>query len=307
MNNKKEIILQDKTKDKTKDKAGNKIVNKKIDPYFWAKEVYWKKDFYLAWSELDINNLLDQENNYFKNRIEYNQYYINNSMCTIISWCWVLSNYFNYNFSKAELLNLVDKARKEKPPFIDWVWWYIYKWVDLVRKYWNETNPKYKVKTYRIVTWSELFYKLLEKWYHIVGWFRWNRDFTKDKKDNCKLDRITKVINPTYWHAIYFWMNDWKIYTIDSYAWSRCNVYELTNFKELLNNKVYFRFSYVFIPEANINNQLQKDIKAVEKAFELWITNDKKVLEDVKKWNYTSKVQTIIMLMRMYSLIEKKK
>jgi len=34
MNNKKEIILQDKTKDKTKDKAGNKIVNKKIDPYF---------------------------------------------------------------------------------------------------------------------------------------------------------------------------------------------------------------------------------------------------------------------------------
>ena len=192
--------------------------------YYWAIEKYNEQDYLLVWSELNIDLITNQKINYWTNKIAYNQFYINNSMCTIIAWCGILSNYFNYVFSKDELLKLVEQAKREKPPFKDWIGWYVYKAVDLVRKYWNEKHPDKQVITYRVMTWSWLFWQLLKKGYHLQTWFRWDREFSKDKKDNCKIDRVEKVWNPTYWHSIYFWFNDWKILTIDSYKDFSCKV-----------------------------------------------------------------------------------
>ena len=268
------------------------------DWYFGAIEQYNQQDYLLAGSELNIDNLKDQKENYWTNQIAYNQFYINNSMCTIIAGAGILSNYFNYTYSKEELLRLVELAKKENPPFKDGVGWYIHKGVDLNRRYWNQKFPHKQVITYRIETWSDLFYKLLEKWYHIQGGFRWSRNFTADKKDNCKIDRVESIDNPTYWHSIYFAMKDGKIYTIDSYKGFGCNVYEVVNFEKLLQNWVYFTNSYIYIPKNNIMTQLQKDIELVEKALKCWITKNSKNLEDIKKWKYTQDVKTIIMIMR---------
>ncbi len=268
------------------------------DWYFGAIEQYNQQDYLLAGSELNIDNLKDQKENYWTNQIAYNQFYINNSMCTIIAGAGILSNYFNYTYSKEELLRLVELAKKENPPFRDWRGWYIYKWVDLNRKYWNQKNPDKQVITYRIETWSKEFYKLLEKGYHIQGWFRWNREFSKDKKDDCKINKVEAIWKPTYWHSIYFAMKNWKIYVVDSYKGFGCNVYEVVNFKKLVENKVYFKYSYVYIPKKNIMNQLEKDIAMVEKAIECWITHNKKELEDIKKWKYTQDNRTTIKIMR---------
>jgi len=273
--------------------------------YFGAIEQYNKQDFQLTWSELNLDDLLVQKENYWKNKIAYNQFYINNSMCTIIAWCGILSNYFNYTFSKDELLKLVELAKLEKPPFKNWVWWYVYKAVDLVRKYWNSKNPENQVITYRVKTWSLLFWQLLKKGYHIQTWFKGDREFSEDKKDNCKIDRVENVVKWTYGHSIYFAMKDWKIYTIDSYKGFACNVYEVVNFKKLVANWVYFKYSYVFIPKKNIMNQLEKDIALIEKAIKLGITKNKKNLENIKKGKYTQDVKSLLFCMRTYELLNK--
>jgi len=220
-----------------------------MNEYFWAVERYNKQDYIIDDNELDVSLIKDMEDNYFIHKIAYNQNQINKSMCTIISWAWILSNYYNTVFSKDILLGLVEAARRDKPPFQNWRWWFIYKAVDLDRNYWNNTHED-KIITYRVVLGSEKFYELLKKWYHIQTWYRWNMLYNLDVKDDCKLNSIDYVKNPTYWHSIYLWMKDNKIYVINSYKWTKCNVYEIVDFKERKN--IFFKFWYVYIPKKNI-------------------------------------------------------
>ena len=274
--------------------------------YFGAIEKYNEQDYMLAGSELDLSKIKDLEKNFWDYKITYCQAKINNSMCTIIAWCWILSNIFWYKFTKEILLQLVEEAKQDPThPFEDGKGWRIYLAVDLVRKYWNKTYPENKVITYRINNNSEEFWKLLKKGYMLQTWFKGNREFTKDKYDNCKIDRVEKVENPTYWHSIYFVLDKWKVklFTIDSYNCLKCNEYEVENFVKLLDNNAYFKYSYVFIPKQNIMNQLQ-DIQDIQLALELWITKNNKNLEDIKKWKYTTDVKAILYAVRSYKLIK---
>lgn len=262
------------------------------------------KGFPWVWAEeINIDLIEDCTNNYWTNKISYCQLYINNSMCTIISAVGILSNYFNYKFSKEELLELVDLARKENPPFRDGVWWYVNLWAHLVMRYWNKKSDE-KVNMYTVCVGSQLFRKLLKKGYHCEVWFRGNRLFTKDKHDNCAIDTVEKVNNPTYGHAVYLWYKDWKVYTIDSYNCYSCNVYEVSNFNKLIKNRVYFKYAYFFIPKKNIMTPLQKDIELVEKAYKEWITHNYDNVKNIRKGIYTQDVKTILIVMRAMEKIK---
>ncbi len=273
--------------------------------YFWTIEKYNKQD-YFAW-ELNLSLLKNQTNNYFKNKIAYNQANLwNNSICTIIAWVWILSNYFDKEFTKEEIFNLVDIAKTETPPFVDWKGWFLYKAVDLNRQQWNKNNPDNQIITYRVDTFSDLFYDLLKKGYHLQTWFSVDRQYRQDKKDNCSIDWSVKgswLWN--IWHSIYIWIDNWKTYVIDSYKWAWCNKYSLDLPIEKLK-KFFFRNSYAFIPKKNIMTQLEKDIADIELALKLQITYNKQTLEDIKKWNYTTDVKMFLWDVRTYKLIMQK-
>lgn len=273
--------------------------------YFGSIEKYNDQDYLLVWSELNLENIEPLKKNFWDFQITYCQAKINNSMCTIIAWCGILSNIFWYKFTKEILLQLVELAKQNKEhPFEDWKGWWVYLAVDLVRNYWNKTHPENKVITYRINNNSKDFWELLKKGYMLQTWFRWNRKFSADKYDNCKIDRVEKVENPTYWHSIYFVLDKWKVklFTIDSYNCLKCNEYEIDKFQELLKNNVYFKYSYVFIPKNNLMTQLQKDIQDIELALELWLTHNTQNLIDIKKWKYTQDVKAVLYAVRSYRL-----
>ena len=139
--------------------------------YFGAIEKYNDQDYLLAGSEFNIDEIINLQKNFWNFKITYCQKNINNSMCTIIAGCGILSNIFWYKFSKEELLELVELAKKENPPFQDGVGWYIYKAVDLVRNYRNQKHPDKQVITYRLKNDSDLFWKLLKKGYMLQTWF----------------------------------------------------------------------------------------------------------------------------------------
>jgi len=270
--------------------------------YFGAIEKYNDQDFLLTGSELNFDDVIILVKNFWDYKITYCQADINNSMCTIIAWCGIVGNMFWYRFPKEELLELVELAKQDW--FIDGKGWWIYKAVDLVRKYWNQKHPNKQVITYRIPNNSKEFWDLLKKGYMLQTGFRWDRAFSQDKRDDCIINEVEKVDNPTYWHSIYFVLDKWKVklFTVDSYNCLKCNEYEVENFKKLLDNNVYFKNSYVFIPKKNIMTQLQKDIKDIELALKLEITNNRRNLENIKKWKYTTDIKAILYAIRSYKL-----
>ncbi len=271
--------------------------------YFWTVEKYNKQD-YFAW-ELNLNLIKNQTNNFFKNKIAYNQALLwNNSICTIIAWIWILSNYFDKVYTKEEIFKIVDIARTETPPFVDWKGWRLYKAVDLNRQTWNKQNPDNQIITYKVDTFSDLFYDLLKKGYHLQTWFSVDRQYRQDKKDDCSINWSVK--GSWLWsigHSVYIGIDNNKTYVIDSYKWAWCNKYSLDLPKKELQ-KFFFSSSYAFIPKNMMMTQLEKDISSVEQAIKLWITNNQQNLIDIKKWNYTQDVKTILFVMRSYDLLK---
>jgi len=244
-------------------KKNKELLKEPIPWYFGAIEVYWEWDWTFEWKWVDLEKLPIIEKNFWDYKIQYNQYYINNSICTIISWDGILSNYFGYKFTKEEILEQVDVARKDKPPFKDWVWWYIYKWVDLDRNWWNNKHPDKKVKTFKVELCSDLFYELLKKWYMAEWWYRWNiKEYWRDMQDDCIINKVKKLSYFSYWHAIYFvWWDknfskykwkDFAVYIVDSYYWRKCNYYRVDNLEPLKKNWVFFKYVYFYIPEKYI-------------------------------------------------------
>jgi len=269
---------------------------------FWTIEKYNEQD-YFAW-EIDLSLVKENTNNYFKNNIAYNQKLLwNNYICTIIAWIWILSNYFNKTYTKEEIFNIVDLARKENPPFNDKWWWWLYKAVDLNRQIWNKANPDNQIITYKVNTFGQSFMEYLDKGYHIQTWFTVNREYWLDKKDNCSIDRSIKWSGQGWiGHSVYLWKDNGKLYVIDSYKWAWCNQYSLDLPIEELK-KFFFRNSYIFIPKKNIMSQLEKDIQTIKEALDLKLTYNQQNLVDIKKWNYTQDVKLFLWVMREHKLM----
>ena len=262
----------------------------------WAIEIYSQND-YLA-GELDIPKARE---NFWDKQIQFNQKELDKYGCIYHAWYWAVNDNYNWEMNHTKNLKELEKI-KYNYGYIDWVWMYLYKGVDMIRNWWNKKRPDNQIITYRVEIWSEKFYEVLAKWYSVHTGFKGNKKLNKDKLD-WVLDGV-EFGSLTYGHSIRDSEKE-KLFRIDNYNYKENNIYEVKDIKGLVKNWVNFKYWYIYIFKNDMKTQLEKDIQSVEEALELWITNNEQELIDVKKGNYTESNKTTIKVMRMYNLLKK--
>ncbi len=277
-----------------------------------ALEVYWDADFgeeLCAWS-VDWDKLDDMDNNYWKNEIAFHQPDVSDYSCVSESWNGILANLFDHNLSLDDREKKWELFKKEYGA-IEWVWMYIYKWVDWDRKWWNEKNPLKKVTTFKVNNWSELFNKLVNKGLMFKTWYRTNAWLTKDKFDNWIIDNSIKHTKQTWGHAVYGleptldWMKKWASVTIvNSYAkTSSMNIFWVNNIKGQAENWSFFKSAYFYIPNSVLNKSI--DELKYENMIKLWIekkiSNWKNLEKPITRW------EALVMATRWYFLAKNEK
>ena len=255
----------------------------------WVIEIYNEED-YCAW-ELDIK---PAKHKFKEFRRQFNQNKINKTWCVYHWWYWCLiDNLWEIRDYDKDLLEL--DWLKEQYWYIQWTWMYVYKWVDMVRNWWNSKELDNPIITYRTTIWSDEFFKIIELWYSVHTWYKWNSKYNEDRKD--WVLNWNEFGTATYWHSIRM-TEEWKLEVVDNYLWRVDNVYEIKDIKWLVDNWVFFTFWYIYMFKNNIMTDLDKDIADIQFALDKGITKDSDVLVDIKKWNYTTKVQTLLMIIR---------
>jgi len=199
---------------------------------YWAKEKYSSRDF-LA-SNLDLSKI-EPSKNWL---VEYNQdeFKANSSYCTAY-WCFA-------NYSRYTGLEVPKEWRKEfidlcleKKLIINWVGGYV---LEVVKEFTKFISIKTEIDFSFARADSDD--KEMSNKFWLVGGFRWNREFKKDRQDNCIIDNIDYGAG-TFWHCTMEY--EYK-YTQDSYFPRKCNIYEIKDFKKFVNWKNHFRNWYFF-------------------------------------------------------------
>ena len=261
------------------------------------KEKYDNRDYMLSW---DSQHFLDLKNPYFHVKLEeYSQ--IKNKKyrnCCTIFWlmasiwynCWI-------HFTQEEIEKASDKA-------IDaWVvdeetWAYFVDAVNFCRKYSKEYYNK-KLVSFRIGLESEAFQLWLDNGRAFWIWYQSSKELRLDTE----YDWIATKKEYPMWtgHLVYYIAKIDDYYVVNSYYENRkYNQFKFLHFKELLNTLFFFKFWYIIMEEKNIiqNHQYNKDVNDVKEALELGITNDKTILEDILRGNYTLMVRIVLFIMR---------
>ena len=265
---------------------------------WWVIEQYSELDY---WDELLVGSISWLENLPpidIKITHEYHQPEVSNSSCSIHAWIWVISNLYD-NFIRLDVRSNLRNQAIENWAW-EWIWWYIYKAVDLIRN-WNNKNYN-EVTTFKIKNWSEIFYELIEKWYICQTWYKWDMNWIRDKNEDWVLDETFKVENPLYWHSVDIFKKEWDMYILDSYKkTAKYNIYRIQNFNQLVKNKAFFENSYFYIPNTQLKME-KSDIEfnaMLKLAKQVWISNCKNLLENI------TREQAIVMIARCYKLIKK--
>jgi hypothetical protein len=71
---------------------------------------------------------------------------------------------------------------------VDGKGWRLYKAVDLVRRRWNAKHPNQQVITYYVGMFGIDFYEFVQKGYPVQTGIKVNREYWKDKKDDCSIN-----------------------------------------------------------------------------------------------------------------------
>jgi len=283
-------------------KVLNKVKNEYEREFNKTEWVSWVIDDipqstdYIVWIEW-WEKLLDTKNPY-KQLIEFNQNKgIHKWSCTIFACIWMV----NYNTWLSFKQTDVEKWSKY---FIDkWIikpgkGAYISRVVDEFRRILRDVY-KEDVIYLTIPIKSDLFEKALNNWWSFEIGYRTSKEKLRDTQedwieDNCEYPKV-------WWHAVWIRKVGWELEVVNSYKWIL--KYNRYKFKEGLKQLrcevdkwIYFPYARIIMKKENI--QPNPDIRLVEEAIERWITKDKQLLEDIKKWNYTWKVQTVLMIMR---------
>lgn len=252
----------------------------------------------ISWEAIDSEELPNPRNTYWDNKFEYNQdkeWY--KSWCVFFAWANnVASNYWDdswINWDKiAELM-------EEKYWRAEWQGMYVSKWWNWIVEYFNSINPEDPIEMRRIniLDEKEKFLNALNIWYMLHWWYWGSKAYNSDMLDDCILD-WEDYWDPSYYHSINITKkNNWKV-VVDNYKWRDCNIYKIEDFFERVREWTYFSNVNIYIFKNDKMTQLEQDIQDVEKAYELWITNDKQNVEDVKAEKYTPDVKTILFVMR---------
>ena len=100
--------------------------------------------------------------------------------------------------------------------------WFLYKAIDLVRVCLKERYD-IEVSTLSVKMWSDDYYRLLDMWYSVATWYRWNAQYNEDKNKDRILDHWWIEFESTYGHAI---RNKKRIEVVDNYFGILANIYK---------------------------------------------------------------------------------
>lgn len=188
--------------------------------------------------------------------------------CTLYWNIWAVSDLTEYKFSHQEILEICDIAEK------DYGWsesrgWYIFKWVDCVRNYWNNNNPDKQIVSFRInlKTDTEILNKL--EWKKtLVIWYRTTREHYVDSQDNWVLDKkcfISCWAKQLWGHCIRY--NNQE--NIDNYkGHKKYNAYYNNNLQFLSKEWTYFKYAYVYFYKNDVKDIIKKS--DYDKYLERW-------------------------------------
>ena len=213
----------------------------------------WEKDtdFLIEW----ITDLpaLDMQN---EKRYYYNQG--SSKDCTLYSAFGALSDLMDYELTKEDIKEIVDKSYEMWRTH--WQWWYTASWVDCVCKRWNEKHPDNPVAYYKVFLWdTETLNDIISKNYALCTSYSWNYDYNYDYIVDAVLDNDNFPAKKTYSHAVSIIMNNWKKSIKDNYyprknsKWMETNVYAVTPWFDVLwRNWVYHNAAYIIV---KVNNK----------------------------------------------------
>lgn len=215
---------------------------------YWCKEKYWEADNRIWW------NIPKPFYNFWDNRIQYNQnvdWY--ESWCVFHAWLWCLSDQTWIDFTLEKIKKLANLC-KNKYWRKEWEWMFINSWADAVVEWYNNIY-KSKIYKYIVKTWSQEENDLLDLWYSIHNWYRWNYKYNSDKNDDCILQG-DDFWDTTYWHSIRKVKKKDKIYIVDNYEWIKCNIYEIQDYLTKCDHWLFFGYSYVYIFKTPMENTI---------------------------------------------------
>ena len=260
----------------------------------WTRERYGERDF--VGSELDRENIDEPVQAVFEyNQDEFkdNSYYCGAYGCfdSWSSYTWKEVPYkWRKEFIQACLSDgtIVDDSWGRLDEIVD-------KFTKFISKKTGFTRRYARTKTYDK--------DIHSRWFVLVTWFNWNKKFKEDRQDNCIIDNIDWWTWQR-WHCIW----EYDYHTIqDNYKGRKCNIYSVTDFDWYVNNWNHFTYWYFFY---SVNNpqmgQFEQDIKDIELALELWFTNNKQELEDIRRWTYTQDNKTTLKVTRAYKKLLQK-
>lgn len=182
----------------------SKLKYKLNKPNISYKTIFTDKrdtDYEIVWANWDKRVIppdnIPQARNRF-NRIQYNQPDVSENSCSIHWPIGALSDLTGKTFTIQQIKDLWEQMKKDWYASEEWGWygWYA---VDLVRKFWNSMFPDDKVCSLTVEIWSDLYYKLLDKWYSVVHWYRWiewyDEDWLYDKVIDRQWDKDAELEN----------------------------------------------------------------------------------------------------------------
>ncbi len=263
---------------------------------WWIIDDEPKPTDYIVWNEGWFEFV--SRKNPWKRLREFNQKkWIHISSCSIFALCWMA----NYNMWL--WLTQEDVERFSTELINEWII-VVWKWAKFPdvsdRLYHKLKSMWFDVLYHTLTVFSDMFEIWLKNWWWFAIWYRTDIKHFRDTQDNgildwCEYDKV-------WGHAVWCRMIDWELEVINSYKW--VIKYNRFKFKEWLEqlrclakkNKYYMNARILYFKKDIV--MPINDIKLIEKAIELWITNDKTLLEKVKVWNYDVDVRNTIRIMR---------
>ena len=235
---------------------------------------------YSATDSIDVDKLPDVHDGYI---LEFNQWTTEEtkSACTIVNSVRGLirtaSSYYRYKPTTKDIFDTVDYAIKEMG-YIVWSWWWVYKWVDAARRYWNSIHPDMKISSALVEYNDPAYKKFSDKWYFMVGSYKWNYEYWRDFKDNWVLDWY-KFVPHSYWHCTIRKVKWSQEVVDDSYFGRKYNEYILKYPKKVIDTGCWSNNFYVFVPEIKNIDEIKRLTK-MKNELEIVITNNSLLWND---------------------------
>lgn len=255
----------------------------------------WEKDTDFIMESAEDLPALDMQD---EKRFYYNQG--SSKDCTLYSAFGALSDLMNYELTKEDIKEIVDKSYEMWRKHGEWR--YTASWVDCVCKRWNEKHPDNPVAYYRINLWDDdLIDEIISKNYALCVSYSWNYNYNYDYvvDDVLNWDTFGKA---TYWHAVSIIKMNGKKCIKDNYYPRKnskgvdTNIYEVEPlFSTLRAHGVYHSSWYIIVKvnnEARLAelkrlNTFKQDVElAIELNSKMWhLTNSEEFKNKLHETN----------------------